>query len=315
MAKYLIKKLLNLILVLVVASIGIFTLVKISGMNPVLATLGGGHLSEEALAERMERYGLDKPVVVQYLYWLKNIVVGNFGESVKYKVPVIKLIKTYCIPTIYISVISFVIAQILGVLLGIWSAVKKNHITDKIISAITVFFFSVPVFFLGMLIILYISKNFPNIAFTGSLKTKADYVERLSLPIVIMAIHQIALVTRVTRSSMIEQLSSEYIITLRAKGLPERVIIYKHALKNGIIPVMTIAAMQFGSLIVGAVLVESIFSLNGLGQLLVQAVLVGDTAVIQGVSIIVIVVFQLANLVVDALYAVIDPRIRQEQVA
>jgi peptide/nickel transport system permease protein len=114
---------------------------------------------------------------------------------------------------------------------------------------------------------------------------------------------------------MIEQLSSEYIITLRAKGLPERVIIYKHALKNGIIPVMTIAAMQFGSLIVGAVLVESIFSLNGLGQLLVQAVLVGDTAVIQGVSIIVIVVFQLANLVVDALYAVIDPRIRQEQVA
>ena len=315
MGKYVLKKIRNFLLVLLIASICVFAMVKISGMNPVLATLGGGHLSEAALEERMAKYGLDQPVVLQYLYWLKNIITGNFGESVKYKTAVTKLIKDRYLITLLLAVFSFVIAQVSGVLLGVLSALKKNTVVDKVISILTVLVFAVPVFFMGMLVILLISNKFPGISYTGSLSTLSDYVERLLPPIIIMAFHQIALVTRVTRSSMIEQFSTDYVLALRAKGLCERKIVFKHALKNGIIPVLTIAALQFGSLIVGTVLIENIFSLNGLGQLLVEAVTVGDTAVIQSVSLIVIVVFQAANLIVDLLYGVIDPRIRAGQEA
>lgn len=310
MTKYIAKKLINFIIVLLVATVCIFAMVKLTGMNPVLATLQGGQLSEEALAERMAKYGLDQPVVLQYLYWLKNILTGNLGESVKYNVTVVKLLKDRWSITALLAVFSFLISQTAGILLGILSAVKKNTAVDTAISVLTVVVFAVPVFFMGMLIILMLSKYFPGVAYTGSLKTVSDYVERLTPPVLIMAFHQIALITRVTRSSMIDQLNCEYVLALRAKGISEGKIIFKHALKNGIIPVITISAIQLGALIVGTVLVENVFSLNGLGKLLTEAVTTGDTAVIQGVSLIVITVFQAANLAVDLLYALIDPRIR-----
>ena len=310
MNKYIGRRFINSIVILVVATICIFAMVKASGMNPVLATLQGGRLSETALQDKLEHYGLDKPVPLQYLYWLKNIVTGNFGESVKYKVPVTSLIQTSLPITLGLAIISFIVSQILAITLGVISAVNRGNIIDKIISILTVLFFSIPVFFLSLLYILIIAKHFPGYSYTGSFDTFGEYLNRITIPVIVIATHEIALVTKITRTAMIEQLSSEYILALKARGIPTRIIIWKHALKNSLVPVITIAGVQFGALIVGCVMVENIFSLNGIGRLMVQCVMVGDISVIQCIALIIIVTFLISNLVVDALYAVIDPRVR-----
>ena len=310
MSKYIGRRFINSSVILVVATICIFAMVKASGMNPVLATLQGGRLSETALQDKLEHYGLDKPVPLQYLYWLKNIVTGNFGESVKYKVPVTSLIQTSLPITLGLAIISFIVSQILAITLGVISAVNRGKIIDKIISILTVLFFSIPVFFLSLLYILIIAKHFPGYSYTGSFDTFGEYLNRITIPVIVIATHEIALVTKITRTAMIEQLSSEYILALKARGIPTRIIIWKHALKNSLVPVITIAGVQFGALIVGCVMVENIFSLNGIGRLMVQCVMVGDISVIQCIALIIIVTFLISNLVVDALYAVIDPRVR-----
>ncbi|MBO4591194.1 MAG: ABC transporter permease [Eubacterium sp.] len=310
MSKYIGRRFINSIAILIVATICIFAMVKASGMNPVLATLQGGRLSETALQDKLEHYGLDKPVPLQYLYWLKNIVTGNFGESVKYKVPVKSLIQTSLPITLGLAIISFIVSQILAITLGVISAVNRGKLIDKIISILTVLFFSIPVFFLSLLYILIIAKHFPGYSYTGSFNTFGEYLNRITIPVVVIATHEIALVTKITRTAMIEQLSSEYILALKARGIPTRIIIWKHALKNSLVPVITIAGVQFGALIVGCVMVENIFSLNGIGRLMVQCVMVGDISVIQCIALIIIVTFLISNLVVDALYAVIDPRVR-----
>lgn len=312
MVKYFTKKIVHAILIFLIATICIFAMVKAAGLNPVLATMSGGNLSADALADRMARYGLDQPVVLQYLYWLKNILMGNFGESVKYKVAVNVLIADNAPITIWLALCSFISSQIIALLLGIWAAVKKSTIIDHVITIFTLLLFSIPVFFFGMLIILFMTNYMPDVSYSGSIHTFSDYVERLLPPVLIMASHEIALVTKVTRSSMIEQLNSDYVLTLKAKGLSNGKIIFKHALKNGIIPVITISGIQFGALIVGCVLVENIFSLSGLGRLMVQSVSVGDVSVIQGISILVILVFLVVNLLVDILYVLIDPRIKEQ---
>ncbi len=312
MSKYLGKKLVNSFVILIIATLGIFLMVKASGMNPVLATMQGGRISEAALQEKMEHYGLNKSVPLQYLFWLKNIASGEFGESVKYKVPVQSLIRTSLPVTFGLAVISFIVSQILAISLGVVSAVNKGKIVDKIISILTVLFFSVPVFFLSLIFIVIISKHFPGYSYTGSFNTLGEYLNRIFIPVIVISTHEIALVTKITRTAMLEQLSSEYVLALKARGIPNRVIIWKHALKNSLIPIITIAGLQFGALIVGCVMVENIFSLNGIGRLMVQCVMVGDVSVIQCIALIIILTFLISNLVVDALYALIDPRIRRQ---
>lgn len=311
MARYLGGKLVNAILIFLAATICIFAMVKLAGLNPVLATISGGNISEETLANRMAKYGLDQPIVLQYLYWLKNICLFNFGESVKYKVPVLQLIQTAAPVTIFICLISFVISQGIALGLGIWSAVKYNTTIDRVITILTLLLFSIPIFFAGMIAILILNQYFPEVSYSGSLNTMQDYAERLLPAILIMIAHNVALITKVTRTSMLKQLHSDYMLTLRAKGLAQTKIIFRHGLKNAIIPVLTISGVQFGSMIVGTVLVENIFSLSGLGRLIVASVTVGDVAVIQGVSIITILVFLIVNFLVDTLYAVIDPRVKE----
>lgn len=311
MAKYISKKILNLIPVVIISTIFIFFMVKASGVNPVLATTSGGRLTAESLQNKMAKYGMDKSLPMQYIYWLKNIFTGNFGESVQYKTSVSSLIQNSAPVTAGLAIISFIISQPIAILLGVLAAVKKNTIVDTIISVITLILFAIPIFFLSMLVILYITKNFPGYSYTGGYNSVGGYFTRIIIPALIISFHQIALVTKITRSSMIDQLNSDYVLTLKAKGLSKGKIIFKHALKNGIIPVITVSGIQFGAMIVGCVLVENIFSLSGLGKLMVQSVSVGDISVIQGIAMIIILVFLLSNLVVDLLYAVIDPRIRR----
>lgn len=309
MRRYLGKKLINALFIFLTATILIFAMVKASGLNPVLATLQGSRMSKELLHQNMEKYGLNRPLPLQYLYWLKNILAGNFGASVKYKVTVATLVSAALPVTLGLGLISFVFSQIIAILLGVVSAVNKGKFIDKLISILTVFFFSVPVFFLSLIFVVVISKYFPGYSYTGTTNTLNEYLSRLAVPIIVIATHEIALVTKITRTAMVEQLSSDYALALKARGIPRRVIIWKHALKNSLIPVITIAGLQFGALIVGSVMVETIFSLNGVGRLMVQSVGVGDIAVIQCISLMIIFTFLLSNLIVDTLYAIIDKRI------
>lgn len=313
MSRYILKKVLGLIPVMLAATVFIFLMVKASGINPVLATQSGGRMSEEAYQSRLEKYDLDKSVPMQYVFWLKNISAGDFGESVKYKTTVSSLILKYAPVTVGLAVLSFLISQPLAILLGVWSAVKRGTLIDKLILTVTLLMFAVPVFLMSILVILVVSKNFPGYSYTGSYANFSEYLQRLALPAAVMAAHQVALITKITRSSMIEQLSSDYVPALRAKGLGEGTIIFRHALKNAIIPVITVSGIQFGAMIVGCVLVENIFSFPGLGKLIVQGVTVGDISVVQGVSLIVIAVFLAADLITNILYAVIDPRIKEQE--
>lgn len=309
MTRYIVKRLLNAALILIVATIGIFAMVKASGLNPVLATLQGGRMSEEILNQKLERYGLSQPLPLQYIYWLKNIITGNFGESVKYKIAVSSLVGKSLPVTLGLVVISFIFSQIIAILLGVLSAVYKGRLIDRVITIMTILFFSIPVFFLSLVFVVIISKYFPGYSYTGATDTLSEYLKRIIVPVIVIATHEIALVTKITRAAMIEQLESDYALALRARGIPKRIIIWKHALKNSLIPVITIAGIQFGALIVGCVMVENIFSLNGIGRLMVQSVTVGDIAVIQCIAIIVILTYLISNIVVDTLYAVIDRRI------
>ncbi len=313
MAKYVGKKTLHAVLILIVATVCIFAMVKASGLDPVLATQQGGRISEEVLQAKMERYGLNRPLPLQYAYWLKNVVVGNFGESVKYKVPVASLLSESLPVTLGLVLVSFLVSQLIAISLGVVAAVYKGKIADRLISVLTVLFFSVPVFFLGLLSIVVISKYFPGYSYTGTTDGLGQYLQRIAVPVAVIATHEIALVTKITRSAMIKQLSSDYVLALKARGVPKRVIILRHALKNSLIPIITIAGIQFGALIVGGVMVENLFSLNGIGRLMVQCVTVGDVAVVQGIALIIIIAFLLANLAVDTLYAVIDPRVRIQE--
>ncbi len=313
MIRFILKKFLQIFPVILASTLVIFIMVKISGLNPVMATLGSSGLSEDALQEKMARYGLDQPVWLQYIYWLKNIMTGNWGESVNYKVPVSELMSSGAPITASLTIPTFIISETLAVLLGIAAAVRRNTVIDKIITSLTLFLFAIPTFFLGMLVILFASKYMPWYSYTGGWNSASQYILRLSVPAIVMCAHQIALVTKLTRSSMIDQLNSDYVLALRAKGLSNGKIIFKHALKNGIIPVITVSGIQFGALIVGSVLVENVFSLQGLGKIMVQSVSVGDIAVIQGIAFIIIIIFLAANFLVDILYAMIDPRVRRNE--
>ena len=313
MAKYITKKVAYSIVIMFIATICIFFMVKATGINPVLVTLRGGGMTEETLNKKMESYGLNQPVAVQYLNWLKNILSGNFGESIKSKVPVAGLLKTSLPITLGLAISSFILSQIVSISLGVIAAVNQGKAIDKLIVSLTVVIFSVPIFFLGLLSILFLSKNVPDYSYTGAINTPGEYVSRLFVPVIIMTIGGVALLTKVTRQAMITQLKSDYVIALRARGIPEWRIVTKHALKNSLIPIITISGIQFGAMLAGAVMVENLFSLNGIGKLMVQGVSVGDVSVIQAVSLIIIAGFLLSNLAVEILYVVIDPRVKEQE--
>jgi len=203
------------------------------------------------------------------------------------------------------------IGTVLAVGMGVVSAIRQGRVADRVISVTVLVFISVPSFLVAILAILFISKFMPTVAFTGAILDAGDYFGRLLLPAFILALYMLAIVTRITRSSMIIQLRSAYAQTALAKGLPNRVVIWKHCFKNALIPVLTIVSIFFGSSVSSAVLVESVFSLPGLGGLLTQAVKTNNYPVVQGCMLILLLLFLSLGLIVDLVYAAIDPRVRK----
>lgn len=294
-----------MVLVLLVVSVLIFAMIRITPSDPIASMTTGKNVSEQTRQELRERYHLDKSPVEQYIIWITGAVRGDLGESFQYKQSVNSLIRNRIDITLTLVILSGILAILIAIPIGVISAVKMNTVLDKALSVITLLFVASPVFLTAIVLMLVFSLNlrlFPSIG-AGSLK-------HFVLPSIALALNMVALTSRITRTTMIEQLNSDYIRTATAKGIFRRRVVVSYALKNSLIPIITVTSVQIGTMLIGAVLVETVFAMGGLGDLLINAVNSADYPLVQGVTLLLVLVFMLINLLVDVLYAVLDPRIR-----
>lgn len=307
MHKYIIKRLLFLIPVILGVSFVVFTMLYLTPGDPARMALGE-QASEEAVLKFREQEGLDDPFIVQYGRYLSNAVFkGDLGRSYSTKRPVVQEILNVFPATLILTVLSMVIAVGLGIPFGILSAVKQYSKFDTIIMFIALIGISMPVFWLGLILILTFSVKlgwFPPSGFYS--------FKYMVLPAFALSAQAVAIITRMTRSSMLEVIRQDYIRTVRAKGQKENVVIGFHALKNALIPIITVVGVQFGYLLGGAILTEVIFSINGVGRLMVEAIKMRNYPIVQGGVLFIALAFSIVNLFVDLLYAYVDPRIKAQ---
>lgn len=311
MLRYIVKRLLALIPVLVFVSFVTFTLVRLAPGDPALIMVGGRRTSPEVLNEIRQKYRLEENVFRQYLYWSGQALQGNLGESFRLKQDVGTLVRERLPLTLKLVALSTLLSLLVALPLGVAAALYKNTWIDYLASLISLIGVSTPVFFsgvVGVLIFSYWLGWLP--AFGAGKGSWLVQLRHLILPASVLALSSLALSSRMTRSSLIEVLGSDYIEAARAKGLPSATIVVKHALRPALIPVVTVASLQMGFLLVGSVLVEYTFGLGGLGSLITDAIQNRDYPVVQGTTLVLAVAFVLINLLADLLYAAIDPRIR-----
>lgn len=310
MLQFLIRRSATVVLVLVGVSILTFGLMYMTPGDPARTILqqqmGQVPSSEDVEAFRAE-HGLNRPIVVQYLDWASDVVTGDFRESYYQETKVSTLILDRAIPTLELAVAGMAVAILISLPAGVISAVHQGEIPDYLSQFAALLGISMPNFWLGYLLIIVFSLQlgvFPTYGVGG--------LDQLILPAVTLGTGMAAIITRLVRSSMLEVLDEPYIATARSKGLRERIVIYKHALRNALIPVITIIGLQFGYVLNGAVVVEIVFQRPGLGNLLIQSVFNRDYPVVQGLVLIIAVIFVLTNFAVDITYRYIDPRISFE---
>mgnify|MGYP001159018106 FL=1 len=307
MIRYIAKRLGYLVLVLVGVSSIVFTLLQISPGDPVRMMLGES-ATPEAKAELREELGLDDPFLVQYGNYLKKIVFEqDLGISYNTGRPVVKEITTVFPNTVKLATAATIIAVVVGTILGIVSAVKQYSIIDNIVMVLALLGTSAPIFWIGILMILLFSVNLgwlPPSGF-GSLK-------QMIMPAIALGMQSTAVIARMTRSSMLEVIRQDFVKTARAKGQKEFIVIMRHVYRNALIPVITVIGLQFGNLLGGAMLTEIVFSIPGVGRLMVEAIKQRDFPVVQGSVLFIAVCFSLVNLVVDILYAFVDPKVNKQ---
>ncbi len=307
MLKFTLKRLASLVLVLIGVSFLVFMLLSLTPGDPVRMMLGESATPEAQEALR-EELGLDDPVLVQYGRYMKNIVVHqDLGTSYSTQRPVLDEILNVFPNTVQLAVAAMVIAIILGIFLGIISAVKQNSILDNVVMVLALVGTSAPIFWIGILMILLFSVNLgwlPPSGF-GSFK-------QLIMPAVALGMQSTAVVARMTRSSMLEVIRQDFVKTARAKGQREIIVILKHVFRNALIPIITVVGLQFGTLLGGAMLTEVVFSIPGVGRLMIEAIKQRDFPIVQGSVLFVAACFSLVNLAVDLLYAVVDPKVSKE---
>ena len=273
-----------------------------------------GSVTPERMAEIEDQLGLDEPVLSQYVTWLGNIVRGDFGESLWERRPVTEMIGERLPVTIELAVLAIIIAVSMGLVIGIASAIKRGTATDSLLRVTSVVGLSVPNFFVALLFITFLSLWFNYVTPLGYEALWNDpwtNMQQMVWPAIALGVSVAAAIARLTRSSMLEVLHADYIRTVRAKGATERLINYKHALRNSLIPIITLIGLQFGALLGGTVILESIYSLPGIGGLVFRAVQQRDYPVIQACALLYGTIFVVVNIVVDITYGWIDPRIRR----
>ena len=300
---YIFRRLLLAIPVLIGVSLLVFAIVRFIPGDPARA-IAGVHASPEYIEQVREDLLLDEGLHVQYFVYISNLVRGDMGRSTFSGRPVALELRERFPNTFMLTATAMAIAIVIGMSAGIVSATKRYSLFDNISMLAALIGVAAPVFWLGVMLQLLFSVNLGWLP-SGGIGT----IRHLVLPALTLGLATSALIARITRSSMLEVLRQEYIITARSKGLVEQIVIYKHALKNALIPVVTVMGLQFGTLLGGAVLTETIFSWPGVGRLMVDAILARDYPVVQGTVLLLAVFFVMINLVVDVIYAFLDPRI------
>ncbi|MEL4374683.1 ABC transporter permease [Brucella cytisi] len=312
MMDLIIRRCLVVIPTLFLVSVLVFGMQKLLPGDPVLA-LAGEDRDPQTIAYLQEKYRLNDPIPVQYVAWLGQILTGDFGVSVRTEVPVLDLIAQKLPVTIQLAAFAMVIAFIIGVPAGIVSAVRKGTLTDYSINVAALSGLSIPNFWLGILLILFVSVQWqllPSSGYTSPLEDFGQNIRTMIMPAFVLGTGLAGVLMRHTRSAMLSVLRSDYVRTARAKGLNETTVILRHALRNALVPIITLTTLLFGELLAGAVLTEQIFTIPGFGKLIVDAVFTRDYAVVQGVVLCTAIGFILMNLVADILYIVVNPRLR-----
>jgi len=329
---YISRRLFHLLLIMVGVSVLVFLMLRMIPGDPARLLLGE-YANPDELARLRAQLGLDQSYLTQYVIYIKNLLLGDFGKSVRTGAPIASEIGVRLLATIELSTAAMVIATLLGIAAGVVSSVKQYSIFDYGSMFLALIGVSMPIFWLGLMLIYLLSVKFPvlpmmgritmgleappvtglvviDTLIAGQLGAFADSVRHLILPSFTLATIPMAIIARITRSSMLDVLNKDYVRTARAKGLDEKIVILRHALRNAFLPVVTVLGLNLGLLLGGAVLTETIFSWPGLGRYVVDSLMARDYAAVQGCILIFAVVMALINLVVDLVYVLLDPRIR-----
>jgi peptide/nickel transport system permease protein len=311
---FLARRLSSILPTLFVVSMLVFGLQLLLPGDPA-SVMAGEERDEEVLAQIRARYGLDRPIPVQYANWLWNVLHGDLGESMRLSSPVSDLVLAKLPVTLQLGGMAFIIACLIGIPMGVLSAVRKDGFWDYAANAVALWGLSTPNFWLGILLILFVSVEMGWLPPSGYVSPFEDWRQSLAttiMPAFVLGNSIAAVLMRHTRAAMLQALNQDYVRTARAKGLSEGKVVNKHALRNALIPVVTLGALELGALFSGAVLTEQVFTIPGFGKLVVDAVFNRDYMVVQGVVLVTATAYVALNLIADILYFLINPRLRQQ---
>lgn len=302
----------QLLPVLLLASIGIWAMIFAVPGGPI-GMLVGENATPEAIAAAEKQFGLDRPVVIQYLDWLWNALQGNFGMSIHGREPVLHLIGQRLPATLHLAVAATLVSLVIGIPVAILSALKPGSWIDRVLSAWSALALGVPTFWLGILLILLFAVELHWLpSASGYVPIWEDpiaAIRNLALPALTLGVYVSGILARFLRASLVGELRADYVRTARSKGLPERQVVGTHIMRNALLPFVTIVGLMMANFIGGAVVTEAVFTYPGLGRLLIQAISTRDYPLIQGCIVVILVLYIGINMAVDVLYAYIDPRI------
>jgi peptide/nickel transport system permease protein len=316
MTSYIIRRLIMSVVVLIIVSILIFVAMRLLPGDPIYMLVTQNEqeaFTEEQVAVLKHEFGLDRPLIVQYFSWIGGILHGDLGTSILFHAPVRDEILRRLPITLHLGLTAFVLALIIGIPAGVICAIRRGKWIDSLVTTLANMGITVPAFWLGVMLIylfgLYL-KWLPVMGYTSPMENIGLSIRQLIMPVICLALFPIASNTRQTRSSMLEVLRQDYIRTAWSKGLKERVIILKHALKNGLIPIITLAGIGLSHIVGGTVIIETVFNIPGMGRLAVTSVLSNDYPYVQGIVLLISAIILIVNLLVDLTYGWLDARIR-----
>lgn len=332
MGTYLVRRLIGTIPVLLLISLLVFLLIQAAPGDPTLMLLGEDATTAD-IAEAQQRWGLDRPIYIQYLKFLNSAATGNLGKSFRFGLPVIEVIKERLPATIELAMLSIIIGILLAIPLGVWAGAKPNSWIDNLGTTFGLFGISMPSFWLGIMLILLLAGflhilpsagrstygvagpretgfYFLDSIRQGNWPAVKDAFTHVLMPAIALGSNMVGILMRVTRSAVLEVMNEEYVVTARAKGLAEQQVLWQHVLTNALIPIVTVVGLELGTLLSGSIIVETVFAWPGIGSLLITGVTSRDYPLVTGLVMVYTVAFVTINLIIDALYAFIDPRIR-----
>lgn len=312
MARYIFKRLIGMMIVIFIVLTIAFIIVRLAPGDPAALMLGPDATAEDA-AQLRQRLGLDRPILVQYLSFVGSAVQGDLGESLFFNQPVTQVLAARSEPTIFLSLFSLLIALVIATPIGIYAAYRRGSFLDQAAITTAMLAASIPSFWTGLMLQRYLATDlgwFPVSGYGGPDTGFLERMQYLLLPSIVLGIVNSALILRFTRASMLDILGEDYIRTARSKGMGERRVVLRHALKNAAIPIITVVGLTFALLVSGAVVTERVFNIPGMGNLVVSAVLRRDYPIIQGALIVVASLYVLINLLTDLLYLVVDKRVK-----